>query len=59
MNKELTDSDIKKAIKNCKWKKNFGGIDVCVGVCNVCVKTIEDGKCDTLQRLFQNGGTDE
>lgn len=59
MNKELTDADMKQAIKGCKWRTNVGGIDVCGGLCNVCIKTIEDGKCDTLQRLFQTRGTDD
>ena len=53
MNKEITDADIKQAIKNCRWRTNIGGIDVCKGICNVCIKTIEDGKCDTLQKLFR------
>lgn len=53
MAKEITDADIKQAIKNCSWRANVDGIDVCKGMCNVCIKTIEDGKCDTLQELFR------
>lgn len=53
MSKEITDAGIKQAIKNCKWRQNVGGIYVCRGVCNVCTKTIENGRCDTLQKLFR------
>lgn len=56
MAKEITDADIKQAIKTCEWRMNVGGIDVCKGECNICIRTIETGKCDTLQNLFRKGG---
>lgn len=53
MTKEITDADIEQAIKTCKWRMKVDGIDVCRGECNVCIRTIEAGKCDTLQNLFR------
>lgn len=53
MSKEITDADIKQTIESCKWRMNIGGIDVRRGLCNVCIKTIENGKCDALQQLFR------
>lgn len=48
----LTDKDIQDAIEKCEWRRNFGGIWVCVGDIVPCIKHINDGRCDTLMKLF-------
>ena len=48
---ELTEEMLQEAVKNCKWRKKFFGIDICTGNCNVCAREIEAGLCDTLRQL--------
>lgn len=48
----MTDKDIQEAINNCFWRKNLEGIYVCSGDMVPCEKHIDDGKCDTLIKLF-------
>lgn len=48
----LTDKDIQDAIENCEWRKDVSGVWVCAGDIVPCLKHIDDGKCDTLMRLF-------
>lgn len=55
MGDKITDKDIEHAIRTCGWRFAVNGqrnLHVCRGACNICEKLIEDGKCDTLQRLF-------
>lgn len=47
-----TQEEINEAIKTCKWRQPFNGTDICAGVCNICLREIQAGRCDTLQRLF-------
>ncbi|MBQ8119158.1 MAG: hypothetical protein IJ172_00340 [Ruminococcus sp.] len=54
--REITDKDIEHAIRTCQWRFAVNGqrnLHLCGGACNICEKLIEDGKCDTLQRLFR------
>lgn len=55
----LTDTDIQSAIETCIWRKDIGGAWVCAGDIVPCLKHIEDGKCDTLMRLFEKEGVEE
>lgn len=55
--KEITQKQIDDAIKNCYWRKEIGGVDVCAGDVIPCRRCIELGKCDTLKQLF--GGDTE
>lgn len=51
----MTDKDIQKVIKainECFWRKDIGGVYICRGDIVPCMKHIEEGKCDTLKRLF-------
>ena len=48
----LTDKDIQDAIEKCKWRRNFGDIWICGGDLVPCIKHINDGRCDTLMKLF-------
>lgn len=53
---KITDKDIEHAIRTCHWRFAVNGqrnLHLCGGACNICEKLIEDGKCDTLQRLFR------
>ena len=53
---KITDKDIEHAIRTCHWRFAVTGqrdLHLCGGACNICEKLIEDGKCDTLQRLFR------
>lgn len=57
--REITDKDIEHAIRTCHWRVTVNGqrdLHLCGGACNICEKLIDDGKCDTLQRLFRKEG---
>lgn len=57
MNAEITDKDIQHAIRTCHWRVAVNGdLHLCGGACNICEHLIENGKCDTLQRLFRKEG---
>lgn len=57
--KEITDEDIRQAVKTCEWRAEVQGISVCKGMLGACERVIEAGKCDTLIELFrQNRGTE-
>lgn len=49
---EITEKKINDAIKSCKWRQDFMGTDICAGDVLPCRHLIEQGKCDTLRRLF-------
>lgn len=48
---ELVEKQLQDAIKNCKWRHDFGGVSICTGDCAPCNHIIESGKCDTLRTL--------
>ena len=48
----VTQEQIDEAIKNCFWRKDMGGVDVCRGDLTPCMRVIEKGNCDTLKKLF-------
>lgn len=48
----VTQEQIDEAIKNCYWRKDLGGVDVCRGELTPCTRVIEKGNCDTLKELF-------
>ena len=54
---EITKEDLRKqlvkAIKHCRWRKDLGGVPICCGMCLPCERSIERGKCDTLNKLFR------
>ena len=54
----LTDEMINEAVKNCFWRKDVGGVWICTGDIVPCLKHIDEGKCDTLIRLFAKEGGD-
>ena len=55
----LTDKDIQDTIENCKWRKDLHGTWICAGDIAPCLKHIDDGRCDTLIKLFAEKGTDD
>lgn len=52
-----TGDPIEDAIKKCKWRLEFDGAWICRGDLVPCLKHIEDGRCDTLIKLFTGGGS--
>ena len=54
MMNEITQEDIDKAIKECYWRKDVGGVSVCGGMLAPCQRTIEKGQCDTLINLYRD-----
>lgn len=52
---EITQEMIDKAIKDCFWRIEIEGISICKGMLTPCQRTIENGNCDTLKRLYQGG----
>lgn len=51
--KEITDKDIRQAVKTCQWRVEIQGISVCKGMLGACERVIEAGQCDTLIELFR------
>ena len=56
----MTDKEIRHAIKTCIWRHDaLKGKDrsdryvICKGLCEPCLKVIDDGRCDTLIELFK------
>lgn len=56
---EITQEQIDKAIKECFWKKEVGGVNICRGVLAPCQVIIEKGQCDTLIKLFRGEINDD
>lgn len=54
MSNEIIQEDIDKAIKECYWRKDIGGVSVCSGMLAPCSRTIEKGQCDTLISLYRS-----
>ena len=50
--KNPTQKEIDTAIKECRWRKDLAGANVCTGRVLPCAVVIEKGKCDTLRELF-------
>ena len=48
----ITDKDIREAVETCIWRKDCCGVYVCAGDIVPCEKHIDDGRCDTLIKLF-------
>lgn len=47
-----SQEDIDKAIRDCFWRKDMYGVDICAGNCAPCQVEIERGRCDALRKLF-------
>lgn len=55
---EITQEMIDDAIENCIWRKEVHDVYVCRGEVAPCSNVIDNGKCDTLIKLFR-GETNE
>lgn len=55
---EITKEMIDKAIKDCSWRKDVCGVDICSGMLTPCASVIESGKCDTLIELYGSCDTE-
>ena len=42
-----------EAIKHCRWRKDLGGISICSFACLPCERTIDNGKCEVLIKMFK------
>lgn len=51
MNSKITEEELQKAVDNCFWKTDMGGVDVCKGMLAPCLRIIEKGQCDTIKKL--------
>ena len=47
------EEKIKKAIKNCYWRQEFEGVDICRGMVLPCSRIIEKGQCDTIAKIIR------
>ena len=45
--------EVKKAIESCRWRKDMGGVSVCLGMCTPCEVTIDKGNCEALIEYFE------
>ena len=48
-----------KAIKNCHWRKDLGGVSICSFACLPCERTIDNGKCEVLIKMFKGNQKEE
>lgn len=48
----MTEKELNKAIDTCHWRQMFDRIPICRGDCAPCYMLIEQGRCDTLRRIF-------
>lgn len=58
----VTQKMIDKAIRDCIWRKEIHGADICIGMATPCLRVIDRGECDTLIKLFSGankGGDSE
>lgn len=49
---------INKAVKECPWKVDMCGVDICRGDVLPCAECIDSGRCDTIRTVYkevQNG----
>lgn len=51
---EFDDKEIQKAFNNCHFRQEYGGVDICRGMCQPCGRTIEKGQCEMLEEYFSN-----
>lgn len=52
--KEITQREIMEAVKSCKWRSVFAGVEICNGNCCPCSVEIDAGRCFTLKELFKD-----
>lgn len=57
--KEDLHKQVVKAIKRCHWRKDFGGVPICSGMCSPCERAIDSGKCEVLFKLFKENQKEE
>ena len=48
----MTEKELNEAIQTCHWRQIFKGIAICQINCVPCNHWIEQGKCDTLRKIF-------
>lgn len=48
----MTEKELNEAIRTCDWRQMLGDIAICRGDCAPCYRLIEQGRCDTLKRIF-------
>ena len=44
---------INKAIKECPWKVDMCGVDICRGDVLPCAECIDSGRCDTIRTMYK------
>lgn len=49
----VTEKELNEAIRTCPWRQMLGDIAICRGDCAPCYMLIEQGRCDTLNRIFE------
>lgn len=57
--KEITQHEIVEAVKSCKWRSVFAGVEICNGNCSPCYVEIDAGRCFTLKELFKDAQKEE
>ena len=51
--KEDLHKQVVKAIKHCHWRKDFGGVPICSGMCLPCERAIDRGQSEVLIKLLK------
>lgn len=55
----VTQKQIDKAVEECMWREEVGGVGICRDQVCPCVSIIESGQCSVLIELFRNEGSKE
>lgn len=50
---DSTYQKILKVIKECHWKIDMAGTEVCRGNCLPCKRCIDTGKCDAIIKILK------
>lgn len=58
MDKEFQEK-ILQSIKECRWRKDMFGIDICTGNVLPCVRVIGKGDCELIKQKFADAPTIE
>ena len=48
------EKECKEIIEKCHWRQKVHGVDICTGAVGPCAHEIDQGKCDTLIKYFNN-----
>lgn len=49
---KFDDEEIQKAFDECHFRQEYDGVDICRGMCQPCLITIDTDRCVMLKEYF-------